>query len=128
MYAELELTEEIKEFINETKSYNETFEEIQELMFTSVMLSKEYSITEMLKATMQFQNIKRNAYYKVLHSQKMNYIEGMLIERLIAKYNGLELISVDEHLKLIQENCIDVPLESTISKTLGFIFKKIGGI
>lgn len=127
MYAEIELTEDIKNFLKETESYNETFDEIKELLFTNEMLSEHYSITEILKATMQFQEIKRNAYHKALHNQKLNYIEGMLIERLLTKYNGLELVSVNEHLKIIQESCIDISDDSKISKLLAFISKKVRG-
>lgn len=122
MYAELELTKDIENFIKNTETYNESFDEIKELLFTSKMKKNTYSITDILNITMQYQNIKRNTYYKVLHEEKLNFIEGMLIERLITKYNGLELVSVEKHLKMIEENCIIVPDKNKISKLFNFIF------
>ena len=47
-------------------------------------------------------------YHKVKSNQKLNIIEGMLIERLLTKYNGLSLMSVEEHLNFIYKNCEDV--------------------
>lgn len=125
MYAEVELTKEIELFITETQSYNESWSEIKELIFTTAMKKKNYSVADILTMTLQFQNIKRNTYYKVLHKQKLNYIEGMLIERLIAKYNGHKLMSIDEHLKQIEQVCIDITNENKLLKLLKSIIKLI---
>ena len=108
MFALLELTEENMKILKETKTHNENFEEIKELIFTTKMLKKEYSLVDQINIKFQFQELKKNAYYKALNKQKLNIIEGLLIERIIAKYNEYELISIEEHLKLIDQCCEDI--------------------
>lgn len=117
MFAILELTDENIRILKETRTCNECFDEIKELIFTTKMMDKEYSLLDQLRVKFQFQEIKRNAYFKALNKQKLNIIEGMLIERIIAKYNGYELISIEEHLKLIDQCCEDITEDKNI---LGF--------
>lgn len=117
MFAILELTEENVKILKEIKTHNEDFEEMKELIFTTKMLNQEYSLVDQINIKFQFQELKENAYYKALNKQKLNIIEGMLIERIIAKYNGYELISIEEHLKLIDQCCEDIPEKRNL---LGF--------
>ena len=105
MYAELEVDDEVLKFINEIQDHVESFEEIQELVFTKKRLSKQCNAIEMMNLTLQFQKIKHSAINKILNHEKLNFPEGFLIERLIAKYNNDEYISVEEHFKNIESNC-----------------------
>lgn len=105
MYATIELNEEIIRFLIYMKKHTESFEEIKELVFTQERLKKNYTVAEKFNLTMQFQEIKKSAINKALNNQKLNYPEGFLIERLIAKYFDEKMISVEDHCKLINSNC-----------------------
>lgn len=105
MYATIELNEEIISFLNSMKKHTESFEEIKELVFTKERLKKNYTVVEKFNLTLQFQEIKKSAINKALNNQKLNYPEGFLIERLIAKYFDEKMISVEDHCKLINSNC-----------------------
>ncbi len=129
MFAKVELTDEIIKFIKNSETHNESFNEIKELIFTSDMLNLKYSVIEQMKIKIQFQEMKNNTFYKILHNKELNYIEGMLFERLVTKYNGLELMSIEEHLKLIKECCEDIPPKKKLNiieriKQLWIIRKK----
>lgn len=108
MFAKLELTEDIKKFIKDTEYLNEDFNEIKELLFTSEMTMVEYSLVDIINIQFHFKEIKMSAYSKIKNNQELNIIEGMLIDRLLTKYNGLSLISVEKHLEWINENCEEV--------------------
>ncbi len=105
MWATVELTDDILQFINDTKDYNETYDEIKKLVFTQKRLDKECSMTEMFNLTLQFKEIKNSAIKKVLNKQKLNFPEGFLIERLLSKYSNEKLLTVEEHFKQINLNC-----------------------
>ena len=105
MWAEVELNDEILQFINKAKKHNETFEEIIELVFTQERINKTTSAPEMLLLSLQFQEIKRNALDKVLNKKRLNFPEGFVIERLMAKYMNQEYVPVEEHIKQIRLNC-----------------------
>ena len=108
MFAKLELTEDIKKFIKDTEYLNEDFNGIKELLFTSEMTRVEYSLVDIINIQFHFKEIKMSAYSKIKNNQELNIIEGMLIDRLLTKYNGLSLISVEKHLEWINENCEEV--------------------
>lgn len=105
MYAKIELDDEFLKFINEIQNHIETFDEIKELVFTKKRLSKQCNAIEMVNLSLQFQEIKRSAIKKVLNNEILNFPEGFLIERLIAKYNNDKYISVEEHFEQISKNC-----------------------
>ena len=86
MWATVELTDDILQFINDTKDYNETYDEIKELVFTQKRLNKECSMAEMFNLALQFKEIKNTAIKKILNKQELNFPEGFLIERLLSKY------------------------------------------
>lgn len=105
MWAEVELNDEILQFINKAKEHNETFEEIIELVFTQERINKKTSAPEMFLLSLQFQEIKRNALDKILNKKRLNFPEGFVIERLMAKYTNQEYVPVEEHIKQIRLNC-----------------------
>lgn len=120
MWATIELNDEIINFLNIAKEHTETFEEIKKLVFTQERLKENYSITEQINLTLQFQSIKQSAIKKALNNQKLNYPEGFLIERLMAKYLDEEtMVSVEEQCKIINSNC-NISKKSNIS-----LFKKL---
>lgn len=126
MFAKLELTEDIKKFIKDTEYLDEDFNEIKELLFTSEMTKVEYSLIDIMNIQFHFKEIKMSAYSKVKNNQKLDIIEGMLIERLLTKYNGLNLISVEEHLKWINENCEEVEPKMGLIGIIKQISERIG--
>lgn len=105
MWAEVELNNEIQNFINQSKNHIETFDEIKELVFTRERLSKNCSTIEMFNLSLQFQKIKNSAFDKVLKHQKLNFPEGFVFERLLNKYFSEENISVEEHIQRIKLSC-----------------------
>lgn len=105
MYAKIELDNDVLEFINKIQNHTETFEEIQELVFTKKRLNQQCSAIEMVNLSLQFQEIKRSAISKILNQEKLNFPEGFLIERLVAKYNNEDYIPVEEHFEQISKNC-----------------------
>lgn len=126
MFAKLELTEDIKKFIKDTEYLDEDFNEIKELLFTSEMTKVEYSLIDIMNIQFHFKEIKMSAYFKVKKYQELDIIEGMLIERLLTKYNGLNLISVEEHLKWINENCEEVEPKMGLIGIIKQISERIG--
>lgn len=126
MFAKVELTKELNDFINQCKNHNESFEEIKELIFTSEMLKRNYSFVDQLNIKMQFQGMKNNTFFKVLNNKKLNYIEGMLLERLIDKHDNIELKSLEEHLKEIEMCCKYVPAKSKTAKMFACISERFG--
>lgn len=98
MYAEVELSDAIINFINNVKDHNETFDEIKELVFSSEMLNRKFTFIDIFNYLTMFQNIKLSAFNKVLNSQKLNYAEGIIFERLMDKYSN-SLIPFNEYLK-----------------------------
>lgn len=120
MWAKIELNDEIINFLNIAKEHTETFEEIKKLVFTQERLKENYNITEQINLTLQFQNIKQSAIKKALNNQKLNYPEGFLIERLMAKYLDEEnMVSVEKQCKIINSNC------NTSKKTRISLFQKL---
>ena len=105
MWATVELTDDILQFINDTKDYTETYDEIKELVFTQKRLNKECSMAEMFNLALQFKEIKNSAIKKVLNKQELNFPEGFLFERLLSKYSNEKLLTVEEHFKQINLNC-----------------------
>ena len=126
MFAKLELTEDIKKFIKDTEYLDEDFNEIKELLFTSEMTKVEYSLIDIMNIQFYFKEIKMSVYSKVKNNQELDIIEGMLIERLLTKYNGLNLISVEEHLKWINENCEEVEPKMGLIGIIKQISERIG--
>ena len=126
MFAKVELTKELNDFINKCKNHNESFEEIKELIFTSEMLKRNYSFVDQLNIKMQFQGMKNNTFFKVLNNKELNYIEGMLLERLIDKHDNIELKSLEEHLKEIEMCCEYVPAKSKATKMFACISERFG--
>ena len=76
MWAKVELNNEMVDIINHIKQHNESFEEI-----------------------------KKSAIDKVLQNKELNFPEGFVIERLIAKHFNEKIPSVEEHFKQIKEEC-----------------------
>ena len=105
MWATVELTDDVLQFINDTKDYNESYDEIKELVFTQKRLNKECSMAEMFNLALQFKEIKNSAIKKVLNKQELNFPEGFLFERLLSKYSNEKLLTVEEHFKQINLNC-----------------------
>ena len=105
MYAKIELDDEFLKFINKIQNHIETFDEIKELVFTKKRLSKQCDAIEMFNLSLQFREIKRSAINKILNNEILNFPEGFLIERLLAKYNNDKYISVEEHFEQISKNC-----------------------
>ena len=126
MFAKLELTEDIKKFIKDTEYLNEDFNDIKELLFTSEMTKIKYSLVDIMNIQFHFKEIKRSTYHKVKSNQKLNIIEGMLIERLLTKYNVLILMSVEEHLNFIYKNCEDVESKRGIFAIIRQFSERIG--
>ena len=126
MFAKVELTKELNDFINQCKNHNESFEEIKELIFTFEMLKRNYSFVDQLNIKMQFQGMKNNTFFKVLNNKELNYIEGMLLERLIDKHDNIELKSLEEHLKEIEMCCEYVPAKSKATKMFACISERFG--
>lgn len=105
MWAEVELTDDILTFINSSKEHIETYDEIKELVFTKERLNKKCSIPDMMLLSLQFQEIKRSAFDKVLNHKKLNFSEGVVVERLIAKYMKEEYIPFEDYIQQIKLNC-----------------------
>lgn len=104
LLAKVDLTDDIKEFINYSKNHTESFEEIRKLVFTKERLSKPCTASDIVNLSFQFQRIKDSAINKILHEEVLNFPEGLLIERLLAKYTNEEYIPVEEHIKQIKLN------------------------
>lgn len=126
MFAKVELTEELKNFIQQWKKHNESFEEIKELIFTSEMLKANYTIVDQFNIGIQFQEIKRNTFSKTLNNKELNYIEGILLERLIAKHKGIKLMPFEEHLKQVEKRCEYVLAKSKSSKIFASVVERLG--
>lgn len=105
MYAKVELDDEMLKIMNCIKNHSESFDEIKELVFTKERLEANYKIGDIFNFIFIFQEIKNSAINKVLNNQKLNFPEGFVIERLIAKYTKQELLSVEEHIEQIKTNC-----------------------
>lgn len=105
MYAKVELDDEMLKIMNCIKNHSESFDEIKELVFTKERLGVNYKIGDIFNFIFMFQEIKNSAINKVLNNQKLNFPEGFVIERLIAKYTKQELLSVEEHIEQIKKNC-----------------------
>ncbi len=105
MYAKVELDDEMLKIMNCIKNHSESFDEIKELVFTKERLGVNYKIGDIFNFIFIFQEIKNSAINKVLNNQKLNFPEGFVIERLIAKYTKQELLSVEEHIEQIKTNC-----------------------
>lgn len=105
MYAKVELDDEMLKIMNCIKNHSESFDEIKELIFTKERLGVNYKIGDIFNFIFIFQEIKNSAINKVLNNQKLNFPEGFVIERLIAKYTKQELLSVEEHIEQIKTNC-----------------------
>ena len=58
--------------------------------------------------------------------KELNYIEGMLLERLIDKHDNIELKSLEEHLKEIEMCCEYVPAKSKATKMFACISERFG--
>lgn len=101
MYAKVELTNEVYNFINKLENHIESFVEIKELVFSNEMLKKKYTIADMLQYSIMFQEIKYSAFNKVKRKKKLNYPEGIVFERLMAKYTNT-LIPFNDYLKTIK--------------------------
>lgn len=105
MWAKVELNNEMVDIINHIKQHNESFEEIKSMFFTKERLSKDCTIAETINLTLIFQEIKKSAIDKVLQNKELNFPEGFVIERLIAKHFNEKIPSVEEHFKQIKEEC-----------------------
>ena len=68
-------------------------------------MSKDCTIAETINLTLIFQEIKKSAIDKVLQNKELNFPEGFVIERLIAKHFNEKIPSVEEHFKQIKEEC-----------------------
>ena len=126
MFAKLELTEDIKKFIKDTEYLNEDFNGIKELLFTSEMTRVEYSLVDIINIQFHFKEIKMSAYSKIKNNQELNIIEGMLIDRLLTKYNGLSVMSVEKHLEWINENCKEVEPKMGLIGIIKQFLERIG--
>lgn len=131
MWAKIDLTDDVVKFINEVQKHNESFDEIRELVFTKERLNTNYSAIEMLQLSMQFNEIKHSALNKILNNQPLNFPEGFLVERLMAKYMNEDYIPVEEHVARIRNNCsndkLAVDEQKKISKLSNNIFVKLFG-
>lgn len=105
MYATIELTDEIIGYINNYRDKSETFDEIVKLVFSKKMLKDTYTLSEQLNYIFTFNKIKSSAFSKALTHKKLNYPEGIVLDRLLSLYAGEEIISYDEYLTSIQKNC-----------------------
>lgn len=123
MYATVELTDEIIGYINAYKNKAETFDEIVELVFSKNMKKNTYTFSEQLNYIFTFNKIKSSAFSKALSHKKLNYPEGIVLDRLLSLYAGEEIISYDEYLKNIHENCNN----SNSKKSITSLFKIIKG-
>ncbi len=104
LWAEITVDDEILKFIDNIKEHTESFDEIKDLVFTKKRLSTDCTASEMFYLTLQFQEIKRSAIDKILNNKRLNFPEGFLIERLLAKYMNINYPSVEEHIKEIRLN------------------------
>lgn len=125
MYAEVEPTEEIINFINNTKNQNESFDDIKEISFSKEMKKKKLSALEIFNYTMMFHKIKTSAYNKVINREKLNLPEGLVFERLLLKYNNEELPSFEEYMTYINNNCTEI--KSKKNKVYDSLFKLLKG-
>lgn len=105
MFAVVELDDEVRKFIDYAKNHNESFEEMKELVFTHDRLEQDYTMVELLNLSFIFQKIKGSALEKVLNNEQLNFSEGFVFERLIAKYENSELLTVEEHMNQIKKDC-----------------------
>lgn len=105
MWAKVELNNEMVDIINHIKQHNESFEEIKSLFFTKERLSKDCTIAETINLTLIFKEIKKSVIDKVLQNKELNFPEGFVIERLIAKHFNEKIPSVEQHFKQIKEDC-----------------------
>lgn len=62
-------------------------------------------MTEMLNLNLIFQEIKSSALNKVLKKEKLNFPEGFVFQRLLAKYYDEDFLSVEDHMKQIKLEC-----------------------
>jgi hypothetical protein len=106
MWAEVELTQEIKLFIKKIRCTVEPFEEIKQIAFNEKMISKQYNISEMVYYSTLFHQIKKSAFDKVLKKKKLDLLEGIIFDRLLTKYNNEPLLPFNDYLKCINDNCI----------------------
>lgn len=125
MWAEVEPTKEIVEFINNTKDQTESFDIIKEISFSKDMKKKELSALEVFNYTMMFRKIKSTAYNKVINRQKLNFPEGLVFERLLLKYNNEELLSFEEYMTNIN-SCCEIK-ETKKNKICDSLFKLLKG-
>lgn len=125
MWAKVELSDEIISFINNARNHIESFEEVKELVFSEDMLKKQLSIVDVLNYTLLFQEIKTSAFNKVLKGEKLNYPEGIVFERLLAKAQTKELISFDKNIEDIRSNCHEV--KSNKKRITNRLFKLMKG-
>lgn len=123
MYATIELTDEIIGLINTYKNKSESFDEIVELVFSKNMKKNTYTLSEQLNYIFTFNKIKSSAFNKALSHKKLNYPEGIVLDRLLSLYAGEEIISYDEYLKNIHENCTN----SKSKKSITNLFKILRG-
>ncbi len=123
MYATIELTDEIIGLINTYKNKSETFDEIVELVFSKNMKKNTYTFSEQLNYIFTFNKIKSSAFNKALSHKKLNYPEGIVLDRLLSLYAGEEIVSYDEYLKNIHENCNN----SNSKKSIANLFKILKG-
>lgn len=123
MYATIELTDEIVGLINTYKNKSETFDEIVELVFSKNMKKSTYTFSEQLNYIFTFNKIKSSAFSKALSHKKLNYPEGIVLDRLLSLYAGEEIISYDEYLKNIHGSCTN----SNSKKSITNLFKILRG-
>lgn len=105
MWAKVEVDEEILNFIDYAKNHNETLDEMKELVFTKQRLNHNYSMTDLMNFNFIFQKIKCSALEKVLKNENLNFPEGFVFERLLAKYSNEEFLSVEDHMNQIKLSC-----------------------
>lgn len=72
-----------------------------------------------------FQEIKASAFNKVLNGESLNFPEGVVFGRLLAKAQTKELISYEKHIEDIKSNCIEV--KSDNNRITNRIFKLMKG-
>lgn len=124
MYAKVEVTQEILDFIEKTKKRNETFDEIKEIAFSEEMKKRKLSSLEIFNYIMMFHKIKLSAYNKVINKKELNFPEGLIFERLLLKYNNEELPSFEDYMKYINNNCtINGNKNSNFKNSLLNLFK-----
>lgn len=106
MWAEVEVTQDIKLFIQEVRCTVEPFEDIKQIAFNEKMASKKYSIPEMIYYSTLFHQIKNSAFDKVLKKKKLDLLEGIIFDRLLTKYNNEPLLPFNDYLKSVNDSCI----------------------